>query len=140
MGCRTRVFENRFGPKTSIGRGNLSFSTINIVRLAIECMGITDKEQRIARFFAKLDAMLDITARQLHERMEFQKTAFAKQFPLLMSALWIGCDKLKPNDDISSAIRVRWASGSSVWRNVLWRFWASITESRKRLRNWDSES
>ena len=63
MGCRTRVFENRFGPKTSIGRGNLSFSTINIVRLAIECMGITDKEQRIARFFAKLDAMLDITAR-----------------------------------------------------------------------------
>ena len=104
MGCRTRVFENRFGPKTSIGRGNLSFSTINIVRLAIECMGITDKEQRIARFFAKLDAMLDITARQLHERMEFQKTAFAKQFPLLMSALWIGCDKLKPNDDISSVI------------------------------------
>ena len=104
MGCRTRVFENRFGPKTSIGRGNLSFSTINIVRLAIECMGITDREQRIARFFAKLDAMLDITARQLHERMEFQKTAFAKQFPLLMSALWIGCDKLKPNDDISSVI------------------------------------
>ena len=104
MGCRTRVFENRFGPKTSIGRGNISFSTINIVRLAIECMDIADKEQRIALFFAKLDAMLDITARQLHERMEFQKTAFAKQFPLLMSALWIGCDKLKPNEDISSVI------------------------------------
>ena len=100
----TRIRKPFFGPNTSIGRGNLSFSTINIVRLAIECMGITDKEQRIARFFAKLDAMLDITARQLHERMEFQKTAFAKQFPLLMSALWIGCDKLKPNDDISSVI------------------------------------
>ena len=40
MGCRTRVFENRFGPKTSIGRGNLSFTTMNIVKLAIECMGI----------------------------------------------------------------------------------------------------
>ena len=40
MGCRTRVFENRFGPKTSIGRGNLSFSTINIVRLAIECRDV----------------------------------------------------------------------------------------------------
>ena len=92
MGCRTRVFENRFGPKTSIGRGNLSFSTINLVRLAIECMDITVKEQRIASFFAKLESMLDITARQLHERMEFQKTAFAKQFSLLMSALWIGCD------------------------------------------------
>ena len=104
MGCRTRVFENRFGPKTSIGRGNLSFSTINIVRLAIECMQIEDKEQRIARFFAKLDAMLEVTARQLHERMEFQKTAFAKQFPLLMSALWIGCEKLKPSDTIALVI------------------------------------
>lgn len=104
MGCRTRVFENRFGPKTSIGRGNFSFSTINIVRLAIECMQIEDKEQRIARFFAKLDAMLEVTARQLHERMEFQKTAFAKQFPLLMSALWIGCEKLKPNDTIALVI------------------------------------
>lgn len=44
MGCRTRVFENRFGEKTSIGRGNLSFSTINIVKLAIECMGIQDEK------------------------------------------------------------------------------------------------
>ena len=87
MGCRTRVFENRFGPKTSIGRGNLSFSTINIVRLAIECMSVTDVEQRIALFFSKLDNLLEITARQLHERMEFQKTAYAKQFPLLMSSL-----------------------------------------------------
>ncbi len=104
MGCRTRVFENRFGPKTSIGRGNISFSTINIVRIGIECMNIEDKEQRIARFFAKLDAMLEVTARQLHERMEFQKTAFAKQFPLLMSALWIGSEKLKPNDTIASVI------------------------------------
>ena len=104
MGCRTRVFENRFGPKTSIGRGNISFSTINIVRLGIECMNIEDKEQRIARFFAKLDSMLEVTARQLHERMEFQKTAFAKQFPLLMSALWIGSEKLKPNDTIASVI------------------------------------
>ena len=51
-------------------------------------MNIEDKEQRIARFFAKLDSMLEVTACQLHERMEFQKTAFAKQFPLLMSALW----------------------------------------------------
>ncbi len=104
MGCRTRVFENRFGPKTSIGRGNLSFSTINIVGLAIECMDIENKEQRIASFFAKLDNMLEITARQLHERMEFQKTAYAKQFPLLMSALWIGSDKLKPNDTIAPVI------------------------------------
>ena len=104
MGCRTRVYENRFGPKTSVGRGNLSFSTMNIVRLAIECMEVSDKEQRIAMFFAKLDGLLDITARQLHERMEFQKSAFAKQFPLVMSSLWLGSEKLKPNDTIAPVI------------------------------------
>ena len=104
MGCRTRVFENRFGPKTSIGRGNLSFSTINIVRLAIECKDIANWEECVAAFFAKLDQMLEVTARQLHERMEFQKTAYAKQFPLLMSALWIGCEKLHPNDTIAPVI------------------------------------
>ncbi len=104
MGCRTRVFENRFGPKTSIGRGNLSFSTINIVKLAIECMGIENEEERIDAFFAKLDNLLQITAQQLHDRFEFQKTAFAKQFPLLMKGLWLGSENLKPNDTIASVI------------------------------------
>ncbi len=104
MGCRTRVFENRFGPKTSIGRGNLSFSTINIVKLAIECMDIKNKEDRINTFFAKLDRMLEVTARQLHDRFMFQKTAMAKQFPLLMSKLWNGAHKLKPDDSIESVI------------------------------------
>ena len=104
MGCRTRVFENRFGPKTSIGRGNLSFSTINMVRLAIECRDVKSREERIALFFSKLDHMLEIAARQLHERFEFQKTAFAKQFPLLMSSLWLGCEHLKPTDTIASVI------------------------------------
>ncbi len=104
MGCRTRVFENRYGLKTSVGRGNLSFSTINIVRLAIECMETEEKELRIAKFFAKLDNLLETTALQLHERMEFQRTAYAKQFPLLMSVLWTGCENLKPGDTISSVI------------------------------------
>ena len=104
MGCRTRVFENRFGPKTSIGRGNLSFSTINIVKLAIECMDIENEEERIDAFFAKLDNLLQITAQQLHDRFEFQKTAFAKQFPLLMKGLWLGSENLKPNDTIASVI------------------------------------
>ncbi|MDE5945209.1 MAG: anaerobic ribonucleoside triphosphate reductase [Rikenella sp.] len=104
MGCRTRVFENRFGEKTSIGRGNLSFSTINIVRLAIECMNIIDPEERIRRFFAKLDELLDITARQLCDRYDFQKTALAKQFPLLMSRLWRGSEQLRPGDTIESVI------------------------------------
>ena len=104
MGCRTRVFENRFGPKTSIGRGNLSFSTINLVRLAIECMSIEDHRERIDTFFAKLDKVLDITARQLNDRFNFQKTALAKQFPLLMSRLWNGSENLKPGDTIESVI------------------------------------
>lgn len=104
MGCRTRVFENRFGPKTSVGRGNLSFSTINIVRLAIECMDVKNKEERINKFFAKLDYMLDVTANQLNERYDFQKTAYAKQFPLLMRSLWLGADKLNPDDTIESII------------------------------------
>ncbi len=104
MGCRTRVFENRFGPKTSIGRGNLSFSTMNIVKLAIECMNIKNYDERINAFFAKLDNLLELTAKQLHERYMFQKTAYAKQFQLLMSRLWIGAEHLKPNDTIESVI------------------------------------
>ena len=104
MGCRTRVFENRFGEKTSIGRGNLSFSTINIVRLAIECMDIKDRQERIDRFFAKLDNMLEITACQLDARYQYQKTAMAKQFPLLMSQLWNGASELSPNDKVESVI------------------------------------
>ena len=104
MGCRTRVFENRFGEKTSIARGNLSFSTINIVRLAIECMDIEDKTCRIESFFAKLDELMEITAKQLCDRYDFQKTALAKQFPLLMSSLWMGCENLKPNDVIGGVI------------------------------------
>lgn len=104
MGCRTRVYENRFGEKTSIGRGNLSFTTLNIVRLAIEVMNIQDKEERLERFFQKLDEVLDLTARQLNDRFNFQKTALAKQFPLVMSTLWNHTDSLKPNDTIESVI------------------------------------
>lgn len=104
MGCRTRVFENRFGPKTSVARGNLSFTTVNIVKLAIECMGIEDKNQRINVFFDKLKNILDITAKQLDERFQFQKTAFVKQFPLLMTKLWIDCDKLNPDETIEKVI------------------------------------
>lgn len=54
MGCRTRVFENRYGEKTSVGRGNLSFTTVNIVRIAIEVMNIQNQEERINKFFEKL--------------------------------------------------------------------------------------
>ena len=104
MGCRTRVFENRYGEKTSIGRGNLSFTTVNIVRLAIECMNIQDPNERIDMFFSKLDNVLEIAARQLNDRFQFQKTALVKQFPLLMSKLWNGAEHLTPTDTIESVI------------------------------------
>ena len=104
MGCRTRVFENRFGEKTSIGRGNLSFTTINIVRIALEVRDIEDKTQRIDKFFEKLDRVLEITAKQLDERFQFQKSALAKQFPLVMSSLWNHSSILKPNETIEKVI------------------------------------
>ena len=105
MGCRTRVYGNKFGPKTSIGRGNLSFTTINIVKLAIEAANESpDKEKRIQVFFQKLDWALDIAARQLNERFDFQKTALKKQFPLLMAGLWLGSEKLDDEDSIESVI------------------------------------
>lgn len=105
MGCRTRVYGNRFGPKTSIGRGNLSFTTINLVKLAIEAMQAeSDKALRIKKFFERLDWALDISAKQLNERFDFQKTALKKQFPLLMNGLWLGSDKLDDDDSIESVI------------------------------------
>ena len=105
MGCRTRVYGNKFGPKTSIGRGNLSFTTINIVKLAIEAANESpNKEKRIQVFFQKLDWALDIAARQLNERFDFQKTALKKQFPLLMAGLWLGSEKLDDEDSIESVI------------------------------------
>ena len=104
MGCRTRVFEDRYGEKTSIGRGNLSFTTINIVRIAIECMNIRDKQERIDTFFRRLDSVLDVAARQLNDRFDFQKSALAKQFPLVMSKLWNGANVLGPDDSIESVI------------------------------------
>lgn len=104
MGCRTRVFENRYGEKTSIGRGNISFTTINIVRLALDVMSIKEKEERIERFLQSLDRVMEVAALQLHERFEFQKTALAKQFPLVMSRLWNGSENLLPGDTIEGVI------------------------------------
>jgi ribonucleoside-triphosphate reductase (formate) len=104
MGCRTRVFENRFGKKTSIGRGNLSFSTINLVRLALECRNVENQKERIAFFYSKLNSLLELTAKQLHQRFEFQKTAAPKQFPLLMSVLWKGCEAIQSEDSIEKVI------------------------------------
>ena len=105
MGCRTRVFEDRFGPKTSIGRGNLSFTTINIVRLALECMGIESFEEKMDEFYKKLDKCIEVAAEQLYDRYQFQRTAMKKQFPLLMSGMWTGSENLNPSDKLEDFIK-----------------------------------
>ncbi len=126
MGCRTRVFENRHGEKTSVGRGNLSFTTINFVKIAIESnqeaqnqiglnfeIGIGSEkfmnekflklEKKI--FLQKLEQYIGVCARQLYDRYTFQCTALKKQFPLLMSGLWNGSEKLAPNDKVEEVLK-----------------------------------
>lgn len=105
MGCRTRVFEDRHGEKTSVGRGNLSFSTINLPGIALSVRHIEDKNERIIAFFDKLIDAMNVTARQLIARYEFQCTAKAKQFPLLMQGLWIGSEVLGPNDEVRPVLK-----------------------------------
>lgn len=105
MGCRTRVFENRFGDKQSVARGNLSFSTINLPGLALSVMNIEDRKERLHTFFDKLIYAINITGKQLYERYQFQCTALAKQFPLLMSGMWIGSENLKPDDEVRDVLK-----------------------------------
>ena len=126
MGCRTRVFEDRHGEKTSVGRGNLSFTTINLPRIAIESaleaqekvgkkftLGtnseseMTENYKKTVKkiFMNKLEKYATLAAQQLYERYKFQCTALAKQFPLLMSGMWIESDKLKPNDIIEPVLK-----------------------------------
>lgn len=100
MGCRTRVFENRHGEKTSIGRGNLSFTTVNLPRLALLSGG------NYAKFLELLEETVDIAVRQLVDRYEFQCTALKKQFPMLMNGVWMGSDELKsPNDTVEEVLK-----------------------------------
>ena len=126
MGCRTRVFADRHGEKTTIGRGNLSFTTINLVKLAIESakeaqtnlrmnfeLGkdsenyMTEKYNKEVKkiFLNKLETYMDIAARQLYDRYKFQCTAVAKQFPMLMSGLWQESENLRPNDKVEEVLK-----------------------------------
>jgi len=105
MGCRTRVFEDRHGEKTSIGRGNLSFTTVNIVKLALECMEIEDNEEKIRTFFNKLDKCIDVAAAQLYDRYSFQRSALKKQFPMLMNGMWNGSEDLKFDEQVKNVLK-----------------------------------
>lgn len=92
MGCRTRVYENRFGEKSVIGRGNLSFTTINLPRLALQ-------SENYAQFLEKLEETVDLVVRQLVDRFEFQCEGLKGQFPMLMNGMWKDSDTLKSDDE-----------------------------------------
>ena len=104
MGCRTRVFENINGEKTSIGRGNLSFTTINLPGLAFKAKK-EEQYDTMTYFFMLLKDTLDAVAEQLYERYQFQTTAKIKQFPMLMSGLWTGSEEYEKDDYVGDLLK-----------------------------------
>jgi len=117
MGCRTRVFENLNGEKTSWGRGNLSFTSMNMPRLAIEAVReasdmIPDGNKHAIRkearniFLESVRKTATMIAEQLYERYEFQCTALACQFPFMIANdVWKGGGKLKPTDKVGDILK-----------------------------------
>lgn len=105
MGCRTRVFEDRFGEKTSIGRGNLSFTTVNIVKLALECMKIESEDERLDTYFTKLEKTIEVAAEQLYDRFLFQQSAVVKQFPMLMKGMWNRSEEYSSDDKVKNLLK-----------------------------------
>lgn len=102
MGCRTRVLGNVYDPSREIsnGRGNLSFTSINLPRLAIEAKGDVDK------FFDLLSDMLNKVMKQLLDRYEVQSRRLVRNFPFLMGeGVWIDSDTLGPDDEIGEVLK-----------------------------------
>lgn len=102
MGCRTRVIGNVHDASREItfGRGNLSFTTINLPRLALLSRGNID------HFFNELDQMMDIVIRQLLERFDIQARKKVKNFPFLMGqGIWLDAGQLKPEDEVREVIK-----------------------------------
>ena len=102
MGCRTRVMGNVYDPSREItyGRGNLSFTSINLPRLAIESKG------DIKKFYSSLDEMLDLVTTQLLDRFEIQKAKHVYNYPFLMGqGIWLDSDKLNPTDSVGEVLK-----------------------------------
>lgn len=101
MGCRTRVIGNNYDPsrEISFGRGNLSFTSINLPRIAI-------KMKSVDLFFKELDRMLQLVSDQLMERFAVQSRRKVKNFPFLMGqGVWIDSDKLGWDDTVEEVIK-----------------------------------
>lgn len=105
MGCRTRVIGNVCGENTVEGRGNTSFTSINLVRLGIEYGKISGKYDKVA-FFAKLNDTIDLVIKQLLERFEMQGKKRVKNFPFLMGQkIWKAAKNLNWNDTLEEVIK-----------------------------------
>ncbi len=102
MGCRTRVIGNNYDPSREIvtGRGNLSFTSINLPRLAIK------SDHNVGLFFEKLEDMMDLAIDQLMHRFRIQSQKRVRNFPFLMGqGIWIDSDKLSPDDTIGEILK-----------------------------------
>nr|WP_092068148.1 anaerobic ribonucleoside-triphosphate reductase [Dendrosporobacter quercicolus]NSL46968.1 anaerobic ribonucleoside-triphosphate reductase [Dendrosporobacter quercicolus DSM 1736]SDL70890.1 ribonucleoside-triphosphate reductase class III catalytic subunit [Dendrosporobacter quercicolus] len=100
MGCRTRVMSNVCGPEVTDGRGNLSFTTINLPRLAIKA------ERNIMKFYQSLSDLIDLTCDQLLHRYQIQAGLKVKDMPFLMGqGLYLDSDQLSFSDSIASVIQ-----------------------------------
>jgi ribonucleoside-triphosphate reductase len=102
MGCRTRVIANAHDPGREIsnGRGNLSFTTINLPRIAIKSRG------NIAAFFADLESKADLVIDQLMERFQIQSKRRVRNYPFLMGqGVWLDSDELDWNDEVGGVLK-----------------------------------
>lgn len=102
MGCRTRVMGNIYDPTREVtcGRGNLSFTSINLPRLAIEAKGDINK------FYKSLDDMIDLVIRQLLHRFKIQCAKIGKNYPFLMGQnIWLDSDNIGEYDTVSEVLR-----------------------------------
>lgn len=102
MGCRTRVMANSYDPSNEVvfGRGNLSFTSVNLPRLAIKSKG------NVELFFEQLDRVIDVVIDQLLERYEIQAKKKVKNYPFLMGqGVWLGSDKLSPEDEVGEVLK-----------------------------------
>ena len=101
MGCRTRVMGNTYDPDRQIayGRGNLSFTSINLPRIAIESKG----DEKV--FYQKLEEMLELVAQQMLDRFEIQANKHIYNYPFLMGqGVWLDSDSLTTEDDLREEI------------------------------------
>ncbi|MGO0885154.1 anaerobic ribonucleoside triphosphate reductase [Clostridioides difficile] len=106
MGCRTRVLSNICGPETVSGRGNISFTTVNLPRLGIKHGIIKNNKTNLDEFFKELDEKMDLIIEQLLERLEVQGNKKMKNFPFLMGqGVWKDSDDLGPEDTLKEVIK-----------------------------------